>query len=83
MITLYAQRHGWAVDGLHVEVDYEPDPTPRQLAVRVHLPGSLDAEQAARLRRVAETCPVRRAFQAGFVFDEEVVLDVAPGRHSV
>jgi putative redox protein len=78
MITLYAHRHGWVLDGLHVEVDYEPDTTPRQLAVRVHLPANLDAEQAARLRRVAETCPVRRAFEAGFVFDEEVLLDVRP-----
>jgi putative redox protein len=76
MITLYARRHGWALDGLRVEVDYDPDTTPRHLAVHVHLPANLDAEQAARLRRVAETCPVRRAFEAGFVFDEEVLLDV-------
>jgi putative redox protein len=80
MIALYAQRHGWALDGLHVDVDYEPDATPRQLAVRVHLPANLDSEQAARLRRVAETCPVQRALQAGFAFDEEVLLDVAPTR---
>ena len=77
MITLYARRHGWTLDGAHVDVEYEADQTPRHLAIRVHLPASLTPDQADRLRRVAETCPVRRALEAGFQFDEDIVLDVA------
>jgi len=73
MVALYARRHGWQVEGLRVDVDYDPESTPRRVAIDLHLPASLTAEQAERLRRVADTCPVRRAFEAGFEFDERVV----------
>ena len=43
----------------------------------MHLPDGLTAEQVKRLRRVADTCPVRRSLEAGFVFDERVCADVA------
>ena len=75
MITLYARRHDWEIDGVRVDVEYDPDTTPRHLALAVHLPDGLDPDQVARLRRVADTCPVRRAFEAGFAFEEEIVLD--------
>lgn len=77
MIVLYARRHGWALDGMRVDVEYEAEQTPRHLAIHLHLPASLTSEQVDRLRRVAETCPVRRAFEAGFEFEEEIVLDSA------
>jgi hypothetical protein len=35
-------------------------------------------EQTERLKRVADTCPVRRALEAGFSFDERVEHDL-PG----
>jgi hypothetical protein len=35
--------------------------------------GGLSADQVARLRRVAETCPVRRALEADFRFEETIV----------
>ena len=72
MVALYARRHGWPVEGLRTEVDYDPDTTPRRVRVELHLPAAITGEQAARLRRVAETCPVRRAFEAGFQFEEVV-----------
>ena len=77
MVTIYAQRHGWGVEGMRVDVEYDADATPRQATLRLHLPSTLTSEQVARLRRVAETCPARRALEAGFEFDEETVLDVA------
>jgi putative redox protein len=73
MITLYAQRHEWRLDDVRVDVEYDAETTPRRVALRVHLPATLSQEQVARLRRVAETCPVRRAFEAGFEFDEVTV----------
>ncbi len=78
MVALYARRHDWRLDGLRVDVEYEAEPTPRRVAVHLHLPADLTAEQVDRLRRVAETCPVRRAFEAGFEFAEDVVLDPVP-----
>jgi putative redox protein len=77
MITLYARRRGWALEGMRVDVEYDAEQMPRQLAIHLHLPASLTREQTERLRRVADTCPVRRAFEAGFQFEERVVLDSA------
>jgi putative redox protein len=76
MLVLYAQRHQWRLDGLRVDVAYDTDTTPRLLKVTVHLPTWLSPEQVERLSRVADTCPVKRAFEAGFEFDRELVLDL-------
>lgn len=73
MVTIYARRHGWPVEGTYVDVDYDSDVTPRRATVRLHLPDGMTQEQVARLRRVADTCPARRALEAGFVFEEEIL----------
>ncbi len=73
MIALYAERHGWEVGDARVEVSYDPEPTPRRVEIEVHLPDSLSAEQVRRLERVGNTCPLRRALEAGFEFDERTV----------
>jgi uncharacterized OsmC-like protein len=75
MISMYASARGWALDGLSVDVGYDPEPTPRRAEVIVHLPAGLREDQVRRLRRVAETCPARRALEAGFTFDEQLVFD--------
>jgi putative redox protein len=79
MVALYARRHGWALEGMRVDVDYDADVTPRRVALRLHLPGNLDREQVDRLRHVAETCPARRALEAGFEFEEEILSDAGAG----
>ncbi len=73
MIAMYAQNRDWEIGETAVEVDYDPDSVPRRFAVAIHLPDDLTAEQRRRLERVAETCPVRRALEAGFTFEERVV----------
>ena len=75
------KRHDWRLDGLSVEVDYDTDATPRRVNVRVNLPAGLADEQITRLRRVADACPVRCALDAGFVFDEHMVV-AAPDRRA-
>jgi len=76
MIALYAQRRGWALADVRVDVTYDASTTPRQVQIAVHLPEGLSEDQVSRLRRVAETCPVRRALEAGFAFEEDVILDL-------
>ena len=76
MIVLYAQRRDWRLGDVRVEVGYDADVTPRRVEITVHLPEGLSPEQIERLRRVAETCPARRALEAGFTFDEQVELDL-------
>ena len=74
MIYLYARNRGWELQDARVEVVYDPEPTPRQALVRVHLPDGLTDDQIKRLQKVAETCPARRALEAGFTCDEQIVV---------
>lgn len=76
MIVLYAQRKEWDLGDVRVDVEYNADVTPRRVEVAVHLPDGLTTDQTERLTRVADTCPVRRALEAGFVFDERIEHDV-------
>jgi putative redox protein len=77
MISMYATTRGWELAGLSVDVEYDSDTTPRHAEVIVHLPAGLREDQVRRLRRVAETCPARRALEAGFTFDERLVFDAS------
>jgi putative redox protein len=76
MIVLYAQRRAWRLGDVRVDVRYDADVTPRRVEISVHLPEGLTPEQVERLRRVADTCPARRALEAGFSFEEELALDL-------
>jgi putative redox protein len=78
MIAMYAQNRGWHIGETAVEVAYDPDTAPRRFSVDLHLPNDLTPEQRRRLERVAETCPVRRALEAGFAFEERTVISQAP-----
>jgi putative redox protein len=73
MIAMYAQNRGWDVGETAVDVDYDTDSVPHRVRVDVHLPDDLTADQQRRLKRVAETCPARRALEAGFAFEERMV----------
>ena len=81
MIVLYAQRKDWDLGDVRVDVDYDADVTPRAVEVTVHLPEGLTPEQTERLTRVADTCPVRRALEAGFAFEERIEHDLRTLAH--
>ena len=72
MVTLYAQRKGWDLGAISVDVVYDADADPRHFDVTLHLPAGLSADQVTRLRRVAATCPLRRALEADVSFDEHL-----------
>jgi putative redox protein len=76
MIAMYARNRGWEIGETVVEVDYDPERLPRLFTIQIRLPDELSAEQRRRLERVARTCPVRRALEGGFAFDEHVSIDV-------
>ncbi len=75
MIAMYGERRGWEIGDASVDVDYDTESTPRRFVVALHLPDDLSAEQRRRLERVAETCPLRRALETGFTFDERLVTE--------
>jgi putative redox protein len=72
MIALYAKRREWDVGEIRVEVEYDHKAEPREFDVTVYLPDDLSDDQVDRLTRVAKTCPVKRAFEAGFLIRERV-----------
>lgn len=74
MISLYARARGWTLDDVCVDVSYDSDATPRHAHVTVQLPAGLTPDQVKRLTRVVDTCPVKRALEAGFTFDRQLVL---------
>jgi putative redox protein len=75
MIALYAQRKGWEIGDVSVDVAYDNESEPRRFDVTVHLCDGLSADQVERLERVARTCPVRKALEVGFAFGERVRTD--------
>lgn len=75
MLLLYAQRRDWDLGELSVDVDYDNETTPRKVSIRIHLPDGLSGDQIRRLVVVAQTCPVKRALEAGFSFEQEVMTE--------
>ncbi len=61
-LEIYAERKGWDVGSLVVDVDATYDGhVPRSFEVTVRLPAELDDEQRRRLLVIASKCPVHRA----------------------
>ena len=60
-LRVYAERKGWSLDGLEVEVTttYE-GPNPSLFTVKLNWPDHLEPEQVERLERIAGRCPVHR-----------------------
>jgi putative redox protein len=78
MIVLYAQRKDWPLEHVQVDAAYDSDPTPRHVEITVHLHGSLTHAQIQRLLRVADTCPVKHALEAGFLIRQRLAHDQLP-----
>jgi putative redox protein len=74
MIMMYARARDWELGEVRVEVVYDSDSTPRHVDIRVYLPEGLTSDQIRRLRRVANTCPARRALETEFTFDEQFLV---------
>ena len=71
-LVMYARTKKWELRRVDVDVEYDHRSTPRSFEIDVRVEGDLDDEQVARLERVAESCPLRRALETGFEFHEHV-----------
>jgi putative redox protein len=73
-IEMYAQRKGWHVGALEVEVQISP--AERGFATRfalvLRLPADLADEQIAKLRVIAAKCPIHRTLDGEVTFTERV-----------
>ena len=75
-IEMYAQRKGWDLGEVVVDVDYEPAQrgSPTSFAMTVRLPKELPEEQRRKVMQIAAKCPVHRTLEGEVMFDEKVEL---------
>jgi putative redox protein len=74
-LVTYARTKSWELGDVTVDVRYAHRATPRRFEVEITLGGELAEDQLERLERVARTCPVRRAIEAGIAFGEEIRIE--------
>jgi putative redox protein len=77
-MEMYAERKGWDIGAVEVEVDVEYDGyTPRWFGVSLRLPEELNEDQRERLVQIAAKCPVHKVLAGEtpvFVSDEVEAL---------
>jgi putative redox protein len=73
-LVMYARTKDWELGDVEVDVSYDHRATPRRFAIEIDVTGELDTEQRARLEKVAAACPLRKALETGFEFEELLVL---------
>jgi putative redox protein len=72
-LVTYARTKHWDIGEVAVDVEYDNKAVPRRFEVVIAVGGVLDEAQLARLRKVADACPLRRALETGFAFHERLV----------
>ena len=75
-MEMYAQRKGWEVGDMSVDVNYEPAQrgSPTRFEMVVKMPKELPEDQRQRLMQIAAKCPVHRTLEGEVMFDERVEL---------
>jgi putative redox protein len=75
-MVMYANRKGWNVGEIVVDVDYEPAQrgSPTRFRMEIRMPKELPEEQRERLMQIAAKCPVHRTLEGEVMFEERVDL---------
>jgi putative redox protein len=75
-MEMYADRKGWDVGEIVVDVDYEPAQrgSPTRFTMDIQLPKELPEEQRQRLMQIAAKCPVHRTLESEVMFEESLSL---------
>jgi putative redox protein len=75
-MEMYAQRKGWDIGEVVVDVDYEPAQrgSPTKFQMNVKLPKELPEAQRERLMQIVAKCPVHRTLEGEVMFDEKLEL---------
>jgi putative redox protein len=75
-MEMYAERKGWDIGDVVVEVGYEPSQrgSPTRFEMIVKLPKELPEEQRERLMTIVAKCPVHRTLEGEVMFEERVEL---------
>ncbi|MGI8750294.1 MAG: OsmC family protein [Thermoleophilaceae bacterium] len=75
-MEMYANRKGWDIGDVVVDVDYEPAQrgSPTKFTMDVKLPKELPEDQREKLMQIVTKCPVHRTLEGEVMFDEHVSL---------
>jgi putative redox protein len=75
-MEMYAQRKGWELGDVTVDVDYEPAQrgSPTRFTMVVNFPKELPEDQRERLMQIGAKCPVHRVLEGEVMFEETVEL---------
>ena len=81
-MEMYAQRKGWELPDVEVQVDYQPAERgcPTRFELVMKLPTDLPEDQVERLMTIAAKCPVHRVLEGEVMFSERVERVEAPAR---
>ena len=73
-MEMYAQRKGWDIGDVSVDVDYEPAQrgSPTRFTMTVNFPKELPEDQRERLMQIGAKCPVHRVLEGEVMFEETV-----------
>ena len=73
-MEMYAERKGWDIGEVIVDVDYEPAQrgSPTKFEMVVKLPKELPEDQREKLMQIAAKCPVHRTLEGEVMFDERM-----------
>jgi putative redox protein len=75
-MAMYADRKGWQIGEVAVDVEYEPAQrgSPTRFRMDIQLPKELPEEQRERLLQIGAKCPVHRTLEGEVMFEESVEL---------
>jgi putative redox protein len=73
-MEMYAERKGWDIGDVQVDVDYEPAQrgSPTKFEMVVKLPKELPQDQREKLMTIAAKCPVHRTLEGEVMFEERM-----------
>jgi putative redox protein len=73
-MEMYADRKGWELGDVTVDVDYEPAQrgSPTRFTMVVNFPKELPEDQRERLMQIGAKCPVHRVLEGEVMFEESV-----------
>lgn len=75
-MEMYANRKGWDIGDVAVDVIYEPSHrgSPTKFRMTVELSKELPEEQRDKLMQIVAKCPVHRTLEGEVMFEEKVKL---------
>lgn len=63
-LQMYAERKGWELENVEIDIDQQQVNRQYQISVRLHLLGNLSLDQKQRLLIIADKCPVHKLLKS-------------------